>query len=81
MSWLKKILGNGAAAPAEPEQPAAALQDLSLDVLVSENLRLGAEIDSLRQRRMAIKALIDQKIREREMNAPRGSGSANINAG
>ena len=48
---------------------------------VSESLRLGSEIDNLRQRRMVIKQLIDQKVAEREANAPRGQGGASIKAG
>jgi len=84
MGWLDQLFGR-AAAPRAPEgaaEPASpAVQDLSIEVLVSESLRLGSEIDNLRQRRMVIKQLIDQKVAEREANAPRGQGGASIKAG
>jgi hypothetical protein len=89
-NWLNKILGRGEGAadaapvapssyaPTEPAVAPIADIDLSLDVLVAENLRLGAEIDRLRERRKALKPLIDQKVREREQAAPLGPGSAVI---
>lgn len=69
MKWLSNLLnGNQEAAPsAAAAEPAPV--DLSLEVLVNENIRIGVQIEELRERRRAIKVLIDQKIHEREAAA------------
>lgn len=84
MQWLKNLMGAKGQTPdpaAESVAPEPALADLSLEVLVSENLRLGAMIDELRERRLALRPLIEQKILERERSAPSGPGSAVLKAG
>lgn len=62
MKWLDKILGK------EP----------TLDDLLAENIRLGREIDLLRQRRKELKALIDKHHAARE---PKGLASGVIAQG
>lgn len=54
---------DGAAAKPHAEEP------VTLDSLVAENQRLGAQIDAIRAKRRENKLLIDQLIAERERDA------------